>query len=143
VADAIATNAAEALFLVDNEGRTTFANPIAQSMFGWAQDELLGHLLHQKLHCRRSGQVTDVIADCPHMRVLAFGTTIRSEDDFFIHKNGSLVPISCSAAPILSDNTVVGAVLVVRDLTEQRQAEATERENEEALQQSQKLESIG
>src|SRR5687768_12261704 len=33
VADAIATNAAEALFLVDNEGRTTFANPIAQAMF--------------------------------------------------------------------------------------------------------------
>jgi two-component system, cell cycle sensor histidine kinase and response regulator CckA len=34
-------------------------------------------------------------------------------------------------------------VMVVRDLTEQKQAEATERENEEALQQSQKLESIG
>jgi two-component system cell cycle sensor histidine kinase/response regulator CckA len=143
VADAIATNAAEALFLVDNEGRTTFANPIAQKMFGWTQDELLGQFLHEKLHCRRSGQVTDPIADCPHMRVLAFGTTVRSEDDFFVHKNGGLVPISCSAAPILSDNAVFGAVLVVRDLTEQKQAEATERENEEALQQSQKLESIG
>jgi two-component system, cell cycle sensor histidine kinase and response regulator CckA len=143
VADAIATNAAEALFLVDNEGRTTFANPIAQKMFGWTQEELLGQFLHEKLHCRRSGQVTDPIADCPHMRVLAFGATVRSEDDFFVHKNGSLVPISCSAAPILSDNAVVGAVLVIRDLTEQKQAEATERENEEALQQSQKLESIG
>jgi two-component system cell cycle sensor histidine kinase/response regulator CckA len=34
-------------------------------------------------------------------------------------------------------------VLVVRDLTEQRRTEAAERENEQALQQSQKLESIG
>jgi two-component system cell cycle sensor histidine kinase/response regulator CckA len=143
VADAIATNAAEALFLVDSEGRTTFANPIAQTMFGWTQDELLGQFLHEKLHCRRSGQVPDPILDCPHMRVLAFGTTIRSEEDFFLHKNDTRVPISCSAAPILSDNTVVGAVLVVRDLTEQKLAEATQRENEEALQQSQKLESIG
>jgi two-component system, cell cycle sensor histidine kinase and response regulator CckA len=37
----------------------------------------------------------------------------------------------------------VGAVLVVRDLSEQRRAEAEDRENEEALQQAQKLESIG
>jgi PAS domain S-box-containing protein len=143
VADAIATNAAEALFLIDSEGRITFANPIAQAMFGWTQDELLGQFLHEKLNCRESGAVPDPILDCSHMRVLASGHTIRSEDDFFVHKDGSLVPISSSAAPIMSDNAVVGAVMVVRDLTEQKQAEAMQRENEEALQQAQKLESIG
>ena len=36
-----------------------------------------------------------------------------------------------------------GAVLVVRDLTDQKSSEAAQRENEAALQQSQKLESIG
>ncbi len=143
VADAIATNAAEALFLIDSEGRITFANPIAQAMFGWPQDDLLGQFLHEKLNCRRSVAVPDPILDCPHMRVLASGQTIRSEDDFFVHKEGSLVPISSSAAPIMSDNAVVGAVMVVSDLTEQKQAEAMQRENEEALQQAQKLESIG
>ncbi|MCA1846455.1 MAG: PAS domain S-box protein, partial [Actinobacteria bacterium] len=143
VADAIATNAAEALFLIDGDGRVTFANPIAQTMFGWTQDELLGQLLHEKLHCRRSRAEPDPRMDCSHMRVLASGQTIRSEDDFFIHKNGSRLPISSSAAPIMSDNTVIGAVMVVRDLTEQKHAEELQRENEEALQQAQKLESIG
>ena len=55
VADAIATNAAEALFLIDGEGRITFANPIAQTMFGWPQEELLGQFLHEKLDCRAVG----------------------------------------------------------------------------------------
>ena len=143
VADAIATNAAEALFLIDSEGRITFANPIAQDMFGWPQDELLGQFLHEKLNCHRAGAAPDPMLDCPHMRVLASGQTIRSEDDFFIHKDASLVPISSSAAPIMADNAIVGAVMVVRDLTEQKKAESLQRENEEAQQQAQKLESIG
>lgn len=65
VADAIATNAAEALFLIDNEGRITFANPIAQAMFGWSQDDLLGQFLHEKLECRRAGTVPDPIPGLP------------------------------------------------------------------------------
>lgn len=50
LADAIASNAAEALFLVDSEGRTTFANPSAVQMFGWTLEELIGQLFHAKLH---------------------------------------------------------------------------------------------
>lgn len=77
------------------------------------------------------------------MRVLATGETLRSESDFFTHKDGRVIPVSCSIAAIRSDDTIVGAVMVVRDVTQQKLAEATERENEEALQQAQKLESIG
>src|SRR5215210_4634210 len=53
MADAIATNAAEALLLVDSEGRITFANPTAETMFGWSKEQLIGQLLHPKLHWRR------------------------------------------------------------------------------------------
>ena len=45
LADAIASNAAEALFLVNAEGRTTFANPSAEAMFGWSHEELIGQFL--------------------------------------------------------------------------------------------------
>jgi two-component system cell cycle sensor histidine kinase/response regulator CckA len=143
LADAITTNAAEAMFLVDNEGRITFVNPMAVSMFGWSQEELVGDLLHEKLHCRTSGGTWLPKEDCPHMQVLATGQTLRSVEDYFAHRDGRVVPISCSIAPIRSEASIAGAVMVVRDLTEEKQAETLQRENEEALQQAQKLESIG
>jgi two-component system cell cycle sensor histidine kinase/response regulator CckA len=143
LAEAIATNAAEGLLLVDSEGRTTFANPTAERMFGFDQDELVGQFLHEKLSCRRTDGSLCPPEECPHIHVLASGQMLRTEGDFFVHKDGRPVPISCSIAPIKSDSIVAGAVMVVRDLTEERLAEAAQRENEEALQQAQKLESIG
>jgi len=143
LADAITSNAAEGVLLVDNEGRVTFINRTAQSMLGWTQEELLGEVLHDKLqNCRPDG-TSRSSDDSPHMEVLRTGEALRSHEDYFLHKNGQIVPISCSVAPIRSDSVVAGAVMIVRDLTQQRLAEATQRENEQALQQAQKLESIG
>lgn len=143
LADAIASNAAEALFLVDSEGRTTFANPSAQSMFGWSQEELVGQFLHEKLPSRRPDGSPYPIAECPHMQVLRSGETVRGLEDSFLHHDGHWVPVTCSTAPIQGDGQIAGAVLVVRDISEQKRTEAEHREQEEAFRQSQKLESIG
>jgi PAS domain S-box-containing protein len=143
LADAIASNAVEALLLIDSEGRITFANPSAETMFGWSREELIGEPLHEKLQsCRPDGSAypTD---ECPHLQVLASGEIFRGREDFFRHKQGNMVPVTCSIAPIKSDDTIAGAVLVVRDVSEQKRAEAANREREEAFRQAQKLESIG
>jgi PAS domain S-box-containing protein len=131
------------LLLIDSEGRITFANPTAEGIFGWTQDELVGEFLHEKLHDRRPDGTLYPRGQGPHTEVLASGRTLRSDEGLFLHKDGRPVPISCSTAPIRSDGGIAGAVMVVRDLTEQKRLEAAERENEEALQQAQKLESIG
>jgi two-component system, cell cycle sensor histidine kinase and response regulator CckA len=143
LSDAIASNAAEALFLVDSEGRTTFANPSAEQMFGWSREELVGQFLHEKLHYRRPDGSPYPIEECPHMRVLVTEETVWGLEDFFVHKDGQFLPITCSTAPIQGDGSAAGAVLVVRDISEQRQAEQALREKEEAFRQAQKLESIG
>jgi two-component system, cell cycle sensor histidine kinase and response regulator CckA len=143
LADAIASNAAEGMVLVDKEGRVTFLNPTAESMFGWTSNELVGELLHEKLHCRHPDGSSYPSEDCPHMRVLVTGETLRSDADFFLHRDGSFIPVSCSIAPVRSDSTISGAVMVVRDVTQEKLAEASKKANEEALQQSQRLESIG
>ena len=136
LADAIASNAAEALFLVDSDGRITFANPSAVEMFGWSREELIGQIFHTQLHSRRPDGSPYPISQCPHMQVLVSGQTLRGQNDFFFHKDGRVLPVTCSTAPIKGDGAVAGAVLVVRDVSEERDAE-------EAIRQSQKLESIG
>jgi two-component system cell cycle sensor histidine kinase/response regulator CckA len=143
LADAIASNAAEALFLVNGEGRTTFANASAEAMFGWTHEELIGQFLHEKLHSHRPDGTPYPIAECPHMRVLESGEILRGQEDYFFHRDGHLVPVTCSTAPIYSDGDIAGAALVVRDISEQKQAEEEQREREEAFRQAQKLESIG
>ena len=143
LADAIASNAAEALFLVNADGRTTFANPSAEAMFGWGREELIGEFLHQRLHRECPDESSHSLAECPVMKVLASGETLRGQEDYFRHRDGRLVPITCSTAPIQGDGQMAGAVLVVRDISEEKLADAVEREREEALRQAQKLESIG
>ena len=143
LSDAIASNAAEAFFLIDSEGRTTFANPSAEEMFGWSREELIGHFLHDKVHNRRPDGSPFQIEECPHLKVLATQETLRGKDDHFVHKDGRILPVTCSTAPIRADDAVVGAVLVVRDVSEQKRTEEALREKEEAFRQAQKLESIG
>jgi two-component system, cell cycle sensor histidine kinase and response regulator CckA len=143
LADAITSNAVEAMFLLDNEGRITFVNPTAVSLFGWEQEELIGELLHDKLHYRQADGSWYPSTDCPHRQVLITGETYRSVEDCFVHRDGRIIPISCSLAPIRSDSIIAGAVMVVRDLTDEKQAASVQREHEEALRQAQKLESIG
>jgi PAS domain S-box-containing protein len=142
LAEAITSNVAEALFLLDSEGRITFVNAMASTTFGWAPEELVGELLHEKLLCWRA-DAPWTIDNCAHLRVLEKGETLRDVDDYFQHRDGRRVPVSCSIGPIHSENGIAGAVMVVRDLTEAKQAASAERENEEALRQAQKLESIG
>ena len=46
--------AGEGIFGLDAEGRTTFANPSAQEITGWTEDEMIGFVQHDRLHHSRA-----------------------------------------------------------------------------------------
>jgi len=116
----ITDHAVEAIFLVDGEGRTIFANPAAEAMFGWTAEEL------------RQGRLSDILSHRPALPAplwtggFAFdsGSSLRrnakSREDVFVHRDGHLIPVSLSNAPIIRDGVVTGGVLIVRDITERR-----------------------
>src|SRR5215208_1202867 len=118
----ITDNAADSLFLWDTEGRVTFMNPAAEETFGWTQEELLGEVLHDRMHHHPDGRAYP-ISECPLVRVFESTQTLRDHEDVFFRRDGSPIDVSCSLAPIVVGGEITGAVLVVRDIIERKRDE--------------------
>jgi PAS domain S-box-containing protein len=131
----LANNAAEALYLMDSQGRTTFMNPAAERMFGWSSEETLGKLLHDLIHYKRPDGRAFPIGECSLGRVMTSGEPLLHHEDEFLHKNGHFVPVSCSNAPVITEGQITGAVLVVHDLTDRKRAATDARQRAEFEQQ--------
>ena len=127
----ITDNAAEGLFLMDSRRRISFVNPAAERMFDWKADELIGEILHDKLHYQRPDGQPFSIRECPLGQVFVTGQTLREHEDVFFRRDGTAVDVQCSIAPIQSDGRVDGAVLVVHDITYRKRAEEALRRSED------------
>jgi PAS domain S-box-containing protein len=119
---AITTHAAESLFLTDEKGRITFVNPAAERTFGWREDELLGRVFHETFHHHHPDGSLYAYQDCPIIAECRSGETVRNHEDIFFHKNGSPMDIICSQTPIVNNDRITGAVMVVHDVTGMKQA---------------------
>jgi PAS domain S-box-containing protein len=127
---AITDHTAEALFLMDAGGRVSFMNPAAEHMFGFTPAEMTGRVLHDMIHHHHPDGRPFPIHDCPLGTVFRVGTSLRLHDDVFFTRDGTPVAVSCSNTPILKDGRVMGAALVVRDVTARKRREAALRESE-------------
>ena len=120
VLEALVETSDDAIFSHDERGLVTSWNQSAARIFGLGEIEVLGRRGASLFpeHLRRAVEVVlDMIAAGD--RVHQFETEIRRKD-------GLPVPIALSGAPVRdADGTIIGAVLIARDITEQRIAQAT------------------
>ena len=70
-------------------------------------------------------------ADCPLLAPRPTGEPVRVEQDWFVRRDGSFVPVAYSSAPV-TIGARRGAVVVFRDISERNRAEA-ERLRAEAI----------
>jgi PAS domain S-box-containing protein len=129
---AITEGAADAIFVTDPSICVTFVNQEAVRVFGFSREELLGQNLHSTIHHHYPDGRLFPQAECKMTQL--FGSTggVGNFDDVFYRKDGRPVHVSCSTAPVETNGRRVGAVLVVRDITERKQTE-------EALLRSEKM----
>jgi PAS domain S-box-containing protein len=123
----------DAVITTDTDARITFMNPIAESLLGWIRDEAIGEPLDSVF--RIVEKTTRAPIPSPTTRVLREGAVVGlANHTILIRKDGTERPIDDSAAPITDGHgRTVGCVLVFRDATVRRAAEAELRRSEEHI----------
>jgi PAS domain S-box-containing protein len=122
---AVTDSLAEGVYALDRAGRVAFANPAAQGLLGWREDELRGGDMHARIHARCPDGTPNPAETCPLLGVMRSRVAVRRDEDVFTRRDGTLFPVSYTAAPLFDDQDgagagdIVGAVVVFRDRTAQ------------------------
>lgn len=66
----VADNAASMIMMMDPDGRATYVNPAVTRVTGYAPEELLGEVLHEKVHWKHPDGRPYPISECPLDRAL-------------------------------------------------------------------------
>jgi two-component system cell cycle sensor histidine kinase/response regulator CckA len=139
----ILNSAGEGIFGVDTEGKVTFVNPAMAQMLGWEIPELLGQSAHDLSHHTRPDGKPYPLEECPIYLAFKQGRTYHADDEFFWRKDGTSFPVEYTSTPICESGRLVGTVVVIKDISERRQAEVAQLQFEAQLRQAQKMEAIG
>jgi PAS domain S-box-containing protein len=114
----------DAVIVTDAAGRVSFMNQVARTLTGWTSPDAAGHPLAEVFQI--INEETRHPAGDPVARVIETGTIAGlANHTVLVARNGKEMPIDDSAAPIRgADGKILGVVLVFRDITERRGAEA-------------------
>jgi PAS domain S-box-containing protein len=111
------------LWLVDGDDRIAFVNDAAVRLLGFDSDEeLLGRPSHDSIHYKHPDGSPYPVEDCPITHATRRGEPIRIERDWWVRKDGSLVPISIHCVPLEIDGRM-GTAMTFHDQTTSVQAE--------------------
>lgn len=128
----------DAIFTCNSDGIVTSWSATAERLFGCAAEDVLDEPLEALFPDHLSSEVQTVIAT-----VLA-GDRIRHFETEVVRPDGMPLPVSLSLCPLLDESkSPVGSVVIARDVTEQRLAQATLAEVEARMEEGEALAHIG
>ena len=115
--------AGEGIYGVNAEGVTTFVNPAAERMLGWAAGDLVGRDMHATVHHTHPDGCHYPHRDCPIYAAFRDGAVHQVDDEVFWRRDGTPFPVEYTSTPIRDRGALVGAVIVFRDISQRREAD--------------------
>jgi len=104
----------------DPEQRVQFMNAVAERLTGWTEQEAVGRRLDEVVRLAPDGAHGDVSELIGHALEQDAAETVPVTARLFARGDATSSMIDHTVAPIVADGTLLGAVLVFRDMTEQK-----------------------
>ncbi|MFA6014657.1 MAG: PAS domain S-box protein [Gallionellaceae bacterium] len=129
----ITATVGEGIYVLNEFGHIVFMNPEAERLLGWKKQELSGRNVHNTIHPQKPDGTPLPEKDCGAYHVMESGGVYRSDDEIFVRKNGTLMPVSFVASAIMQDGKAVASVTAFQDISQRKQAEQELRESRKQL----------
>jgi PAS domain S-box-containing protein len=125
--DAVLNNASVSIFLMNEHQHCAYMNAAAEELTGYSFEETQGRPLHDVIHHKKPDGSHYPLEECPIDRAFPENNNTRGEE-LFVHKDGTLYPVAFTASPIRDESsTTVGTIIEVRDISEEKRAQAHQR----------------
>lgn len=115
--------AGEGIFGLDGDGVCTFANRQALRMLGAQASDLVGKPLCQVTKCSCAAPSGGCKAQACRLIGLVAGTRTHTQEERFHRKDGTVIPVELTAAPVLDEAGRPGAVVTFRDVSARLEAQ--------------------
>ena len=113
-----------ALYAVNGSGACVRMNRAGERLLGYTQAEALGKDMHLLVHSRYPDGRDYPKSECPLLHARTAGSTVHGLEEVLWARDGSAVPVECSASPADMEDGSVGAVVTMKDLRGQKYLEA-------------------
>ena len=120
----------EGIYGLDNNSNITFVNKVFEAITGWKSEEIIGKPMHPLIHNTKPDGSPYPQEDCPTCLTISEGRIFKSDNEYFIRKDGLGFFAEYVSTPIMKDDKLDGAVVIFKDITERKLAEAKVKRSE-------------
>lgn len=130
------TSVGDGIYCVDTNGLCTFINPAAKRLLGRTDSDVLGQNIHYVHHHTHEDGTHYPVEECPIYAAIRDGVMHEGRQEVFWKHDGTPFPVEFTSTPIISNSTIIGAVVVFRDISERIE---TQQQLQNALKELSKL----
>ncbi|MGB3207341.1 MAG: PAS domain-containing protein, partial [Crinalium sp.] len=135
--EVVCNNSTVAIFIMDERQQCVYMNPAAEKLTGFSLEETKGRILHDVVHHTRPNGSPYPLCECPIDQAFPQNNQEQGEE-VFVHKDGSFYSVAYTASPIREGDDVIGTIIEVRDITQEKLDELARQEVETALRNSER-----
>jgi PAS domain S-box-containing protein len=109
----------EAVYVIDRDMRIQYANPASYALTGYPVADAIGRSCHE-IFCEKSSRCED---QCPPREAMRSGAPVLHREADTRTKTGDVKQTQISFSPLFDNDACVGAIIVMKDITDLKQAE--------------------